>query len=379
MYGIDDRIKWLVAAVALILAGLFATGNFPPTSQQNSLIRYERDVYIIDSTSTDDTWASIRTSMLNRLKSPFGQYVVDGSVIAAEDGGAMADMVVVAVSPNGLNQSGVEILTGQTVTSVWDTFMQGANLDRAQTIYQEMLAPNSSVWAKIVEKYLPSTGASSITTSSCVDFAIEAIGDASASKSRGYLESEGVSQHDSATTLCNLLAGGLDGIAKSEDLLSQSQAECEARNRKRCSDIPGATSVVADIVSDAASLDGRLQRHASLDSEIKYRYSACLLYGSDMITMNSTEVMQDELRTWTKLDAKKFGKKASKELLDGGFDPLSGGILVAMPKLGVKDGKFLSPTALTNLEAYWKSFFMTAGAEIDNNSTKLACDGQGGF
>lgn len=376
----------LIAALALV-AWNFISVRDPMVSKVNS----EHDIFVLDSTSHDQAELLTRTKIFKRMANPFGSYFVEGKEISENGSGLAAEITVIVVSSQTNLSMRKDIVTHKEIDKVWEKLIGNANYSRSLDIYSSFISPSSPMWEEVVRQYFVNSDGLEATTACESNLRKEATKMTSTggkfSRALGYLNRTAEGGIDGAwSTLCQFAYDMKSNFQAVGGVLDLASAACHAGkgfgkdNRKKCSDIPGATEQIQSILQE------RDEWLSSKEKGIKKHALVCAYFGSDMIT-NSQDNNTEFLDLKFLLDTGKFkeveggasalGSNASATVLGNNF---SSKVIVKVYAPNIADTKNLdNPNGTAEkvnfLKEYWGSYFAD-GFDAAMSDASFGCEGK---
>jgi hypothetical protein len=300
---------------------------------------------------------------------------------------------IVISSVTSLNTE-VEIVSKQDVNEVWGKVIGKANAMRGIEIYDSFMSARSPIWSKIVEQYFTSTN-STLSASECLNTVKEESnleeGKSSIYRAAlGSLKAEASGGTEGAfETLCKFAEKMKDEFNNLNAILDSASALCRADSSNvengeslKCSDIPGATKVLEQLVNDKAAWVSEAG-----NSNLSRTSIVCAYFGTDMRT-NSLQYPQGsvfDLHGKTKSknttadvsEFANFGIESANQLFNGRVDIYGVQVNVYTPMIGnikQKNSNNIDASDKQLLTQYWTAFFETAFNSVPNIST-TGCEG----
>ena len=353
--------------------------------------RSEHDLFILDPTAHENAQESTTLKIYDRLSEPFGTYVNSEGKLVPENGISVpAEVTVIIISgTTNINQK-VEIVTSSDINLVWSKVVGRANVGRAHDIYNAFLSPQSEIWRTVTELYFSETS-NKPGVSECIDdltakSANLEISGGTYKQALGSLNAEASGGAQGAwTALCTFGSHTRSELDRVNTQLDSSALLCEdssAKQEDKCSDIPGAISLLSSIIAEKEKWMSEGNSERGLREAV-----VCAYFGSDMMT-NSYQYPEDsQLDIKGMIHQKKYprdsfeadalARSARLQLMKDDFSNSTVRISVYSPMIGnIKNSnsRVLDASARNFLNEYWTSFFDDAyGSKLRLSST--GCEG----
>ena len=340
------------------------TPQFCTQSQQ------EADIVVVDRTTDKSAWKEARIAVASRVQRAFGEFTVAGHVIGEGNPGSV---IVLPIGANTNITQKISVLDSSNLTDLRKGIIGENQSSRAENIYTQILSGSNanSLWSHLVLKYIAGKSgnlSSSVCESEASNYIKTQRGDGGEfSKALDYI-SEKMNESQLSISLCNEVVSISSNLHTIDSKMGSTSGSCNWKSGDTCSDILGSTKTINIILND-------LHRKEGVHGDTLTNLNGCVLYASDMVQIGPDGPLP--IKQWTTEEASQHGAADESKFIGNQFPELLAGKEVYMPYLGTTTPGVPPRPAddIEALNAYWKAFFESAGAEIRTGSASSACSG----